>query len=157
MLTMVIGGLWHGAAWTFVVWGAIHGVALVAERRWQKHRVAVGAVDQPWTSVVRWIITFHVVCLAWIFFRAENFSQAWAMLSGLVTDWGLGHLVKPMVVFTIVAMVAAQFVPTRLVEAAQVAFSRAAPVAQGALLALGFLVIDALGPAGVAPFIYFQF
>jgi D-alanyl-lipoteichoic acid acyltransferase DltB (MBOAT superfamily) len=157
MLTMVIGGLWHGAAWTFVVWGAIHGGALVAERRWQMHRAATGAVDQPWTSVVRWFITFHVVCLGWIFFRAENFSQAWALLSGLVTDWGLGTLVKPMVLFTISAMVAVQFVPERLVEAGQVAFSRAAPVAQGALLALGFLVIDALGPVGVAPFIYFQF
>jgi alginate O-acetyltransferase complex protein AlgI len=65
--------------------------------------------------------------------------------------------VKPMLVFVIVGMLAAQFVPPRLVEAGQVAFSRTAPIVQGVTLALGFLVIDALGPTGVAPFIYFQF
>jgi D-alanyl-lipoteichoic acid acyltransferase DltB (MBOAT superfamily) len=156
-LTMVIGGLWHGAAWTFVVWGAIHGAALVAERRWARRRAASGAVDQPWAPVVRWLVTFHIVCLAWVFFRAETFSQAASMLTGLVTRWGAGTLVKPMLVFVVVAMIAAQFVPSRVVEVGQVAFSRAAPIAQGVLLALGFLVIDALGPTGVAPFIYFQF
>jgi D-alanyl-lipoteichoic acid acyltransferase DltB (MBOAT superfamily) len=156
-LTMVIGGLWHGAAWTFVVWGAIHGAALVVERRVTTRRAANGTQDQPWTPVVRWAITFHVVCLAWVFFRAETFSQAWSMLAGLLTRWGTGELVKPMLVFVVVAMLAAQFVPERLVEQGQVAFSRAAPIAQGVLLALGLLVIDALGPTGVAPFIYFQF
>ena len=74
-----------------------------------------------------WLITFHVVCIAWIFFRAETFSQAAEMLTGLVTNWGTGDLVKPMLVFVVVAMVAAQFVPPRVVEAGQVAFSRAAP------------------------------
>ena len=154
---MVIGGLWHGAAWTFVVWGAIHGAALVIERRWTARRVAAGRVDQPWTPVVRWVVTFHVVCLAWVFFRAETLEQAASMLVGLVTRWGVGTLVKPMLVFVVVAMLAAQFVPTRFVEAGQVAFSRTAPIVQGVALALGFLVIDALGPTGVAPFIYFQF
>jgi alginate O-acetyltransferase complex protein AlgI len=156
-LTMLIGGLWHGAAWTFVVWGAIHGSALVIERRWTARRVAAGTVDGPFTPVVRWVVTFNVVCLAWVFFRAATFSQAWSMLSGLVTRWGIGTLVKPMVVFVVLAMLAAQFVPSRFVEAGQVAFSRSAPIVQGAMLALGFLVIDALGPTGVAPFIYFQF
>ena len=157
LLTMVIGGLWHGAAWTFVVWGAIHGAALVIERRWTTRRVAAGRVDQPWTPVVRWVVTFHVVCLAWVFFRSETLEQAASMLVGLVTRWGVGTLVKPMLVFVVVAMLAAQFVPTRFVEAGEVAFSRTAPIVQGVALALGFLVIDALGPTGVAPFIYFQF
>jgi alginate O-acetyltransferase complex protein AlgI len=156
-LTMVIGGLWHGAAWTFVVWGAIHGAALVVERRLALRRAATGAQDQPWTPVVRWLVTFHVVCLAWVFFRAQTFSQAWDMLAGLLTRWGTGELVKPMLVFVVLAMLAAQFVPPRIVEQGQVAFSRAAPIAQGVLLGLGLLVIDALGPTGVAPFIYFQF
>ena len=157
LLTMVIGGLWHGAAWTFVVWGAIHGAALVIERRWTMRRVAAGRVDQPWTPVVRWVVTFQVVCLAWVFFRSETLEQAMSMLVGLVTRWGVGTLVKPMLVFVVVAMLAAQFVPTRFVEAGEVAFSRTAPIVQGVALALGFLVIDALGPTGVAPFIYFQF
>ncbi len=156
-LTMVIGGLWHGAAWTFVVWGAVHGAALVLERRWQLRREASGAEPGPLSPVLRWVVTFHVVCLAWIFFRAESFSVAGELLWRLLTAWGVGELVTPLVVLVIAAMVAAQFVPVQAVERAQVAFSRMAPVAQGAILAVGFLAIDSLGPVGVAPFIYFQF
>ena len=157
LLTMVIGGLWHGAAWTFVVWGAIHGLALVAEREWDQRRLAQGVEPGPLSPLLRWAVTFHVVCLAWVFFRAESFAKAGEMLWRLGTAWGAGTLVRPMLVFVIVAMVAAQFVPSGLVERGQVVFSRAAPVAQGVALALGLLVIDALGPTGVAPFIYFQF
>ncbi len=156
-LTMVIGGLWHGAAWTFVVWGAIHGAALVLERRWQLRRDESGVEPGPLSPVLRWVVTFHVVCLAWVFFRAESFSVAGEMLWRLVTAWGVGELVTPLVVLVVVAMVAAQFVPVQAVERAQIAFSHMAPVAQGAVLAVGFLAIDSLGPVGVAPFIYFQF
>ncbi len=157
LLTMVIGGLWHGAAWTFVVWGAIHGLALVGEREWDQRRRARGAVPRWWSPIARWAVTFHVVCLAWIFFRAESFGKAGELLWRLLTAWGTGTLVKPMLVFVVVAMVAAQFVPIDVVSRAQAVFSRAAPAVQGVCLALGLLVIDALGPTGVAPFIYFQF
>jgi len=106
LLTMVIGGLWHGAAWTFVVWGAIHGLALVAEREWDQRRRAQGVEPGPWSPLVRWAVTFHVVCLAWVFFRAESFAKAGEMLWRLGTAWGVGTLVRPMLVFVIVAMVA---------------------------------------------------
>ena len=79
------------------------------------------------------------------------------MLTRLVTAWGVGTLVTPMLVFVVVAMIAAQFVPTGVVERAQVVFSKASVAVQGIGLAFGLLVIDALGPVGVAPFIYFQF
>lgn len=157
LLTMVIGGLWHGAAWTFIVWGAIHGVALIAERRWNLYQKARNVEPKSYSPVLRWLVTFHVVCFAWVFFRAESFGKAGEILTGLLTRWGTGTLVKPMLIFVIVAMIASQFVPTHSVDKAQVVFSRAAPAVQGIALALGFLVIDALGPVGVAPFIYFQF
>ncbi len=159
-LTMVIGGLWHGAAWTFVAWGAIHGGALVLERMWYDRRAARGvhvAEPGPMGLAFRWFITFHIVCLGWVFFRAESFTKAGEVLTRLVTAWGVGTLVKPMVVFVIVAMIAAQFVPSDIPNRAQDLFSRASPVLQGVGLALGLLIIDALGPVGVAPFIYFQF
>lgn len=157
MLTMVIGGLWHGAAWTFVVWGAIHGTALVLERRWDQRRRAEATVAGPGSAVVRWAVTFHVVCLAWVFFRAESFEKAGDLLWRLVTAWGVGTLVKPMLVFVVVVMVVAQFVPAAVVDRGQVLFSKTSPVVQGVCLAVAFLIIDALGPTGVAPFIYFQF
>ncbi len=80
MLTMLLGGLWHGAAWTFVVWGAIHGLALVLQREWRRllpePRAAGAAI---WTLAGRLVgtaATFYFVCLAWIFFRAQSFGDA---------------------------------------------------------------------------------
>src|SRR5213078_701378 len=82
MLTMLLGGLWHGAAWTFVVWGGIHGVGLSIERAtgWRPHTRA-----QIWLGR---LITFHVVCLAWIFFRADSFGRAWDVIVRLFSAWG---------------------------------------------------------------------
>ncbi len=157
-LTMVIGGLWHGAAWTFVAWGAIHGSALIIERGWDARRAArTNAAPGRRSAVLRWFVTFHVVCLGWVFFRAESFTKAGDLLWDLVTVWGVGTLVKPMLVFVVASMIAAQFVPADAADRAQALFARAGPALQGTFLAVGLLVIDALGPVGVAPFIYFQF
>jgi alginate O-acetyltransferase complex protein AlgI len=160
-LTMVIGGLWHGAAWTFVAWGAVHGGALIVERRWNARRAAqaaeAGDAAARRSPVLRWFVTFHVVCLGWVFFRAESFTKAGELLQGLITHWGVGTLVKPMLVFVVVGMIVAQFVPSSAPDRLQALFARAAPALQGTSLAVGLLVIDALGPVGVAPFIYFQF
>jgi D-alanyl-lipoteichoic acid acyltransferase DltB (MBOAT superfamily) len=156
-LTMLIGGLWHGAAWTFVVWGALHGAALAGERRVLAARTAAGKLPGRWSPVIRWAITFHIVCLGWVFFRAESFDAAFTLLWRLVTAPGLGGAVTPMLVAVIVVMIASQFVPTDWVDRAQVVFSRTAPAVQALVLAVGLLLIDALGPEGVPPFIYFQF
>ncbi len=85
MLTMLLGGLWHGANWTFVVWGGIHGVGLAIERFFSGQR---DVSDSP-SFVGRWarrIFIFHLVCLAWIFFRIPTFHGAWEQLAGL-TRW----------------------------------------------------------------------
>jgi len=152
--TMVLGGLWHGAAFTFVAWGAIHGFGLVIEREIrERFPTALG----PLTKVLQWIITFHVVCIAWIFFRAETFGTAWEMLWRMLTAWGPSPLISPLLLAVIAASILAQFLPVRVSEWTQQTFSRLAPAVQAATLALGLVMIDALGPEGVAPFIYFQF
>lgn len=156
-LTMFIGGFWHGAAWTFLIWGAIHGLALAVERRVLDAREAAGKVPGPWSPVIRWLVTFHIVCLAWIFFRAESLGSAGTILWRLLTAPGIGSAVSPMIVFVIALMIASQFVPPDWVNAAQAAFSRAVPAVQALGLAVALLLIDALGPEGVPPFIYFQF
>jgi alginate O-acetyltransferase complex protein AlgI len=87
MLTMLIGGLWHGASWTFVAWGGLHGAYLIGERllgRWLP--------GGPWraTAAARFAaaaVTFVLVCVAWVFFRATSFGQAFAILEGML---GLG-------------------------------------------------------------------
>ncbi len=156
-LTMVIGGFWHGAAWTFLIWGAIHGLALAVERRVLDAREAAGKVPGRWSPVIRWLVTFHVVCLAWIFFRAESLGAAFTILWRLVAAPGIGDAVTPMVLFVIALSIGSQFVPHDAVNRVQAVFSRSAPLVQAVALAAGFLFIDALGPEGVAPFIYFQF
>jgi D-alanyl-lipoteichoic acid acyltransferase DltB (MBOAT superfamily) len=148
MLTMLLGGLWHGAAWTFVVWGGIHGVGLAVERRYGTVRAI------PW---VQRVVTFHIVCVAWVFFRAESFTNARDVLWRLVDGWGGDLAVNRVVVLTIVAALAVQFVPRDAGRRVLVGFSRLAPAAQAAALACSLLVIDVLGPQGVAPFIYFRF
>jgi len=156
LITMLLGGLWHGAAWTFVFWGGIHGAWLAAERALSARRPA-DAPTSRLREVGRWFVTFHVVCLAWIFFRAESLGAAGSMLLRLMTAWGPATIVTPALVLLIAAAIAVQFVPRGVGARLQAVFSRLAPVPQGAVLALALFAIDALGPEGVAPFIYFQF
>jgi D-alanyl-lipoteichoic acid acyltransferase DltB (MBOAT superfamily) len=75
MLTMLLGGLWHGASWNFVVWGAIHGAILVAHRRFGRPALPEDA-PYGWRDALKSLVLFQVVCLAWVFFRAETFSGA---------------------------------------------------------------------------------
>lgn len=83
MLTMLLGGLWHGAAWTFVAWGGLHGGYLVAERSLKSHFGHLSIWQQ---TSVRWLLsllTFGLICISWVFFRAQSFSQAWEILSAM--------------------------------------------------------------------------
>lgn len=85
MVTMLLGGLWHGAAWTFVVWGGLHGALLVAQR-WTGRLLP--AAGRAWAGHALALLTFLVVCLTWVPFRARSFESMRAMLGALV---GLGH------------------------------------------------------------------
>jgi D-alanyl-lipoteichoic acid acyltransferase DltB (MBOAT superfamily) len=92
MLTMLIGGLWHGAAWTFVAWGALHGIYLIINHAWLR---VGGALRLPLrgTAAARgaaWLITFLAVAVAWVFFRSESFAAAVTMLRGMAGRGGLG-------------------------------------------------------------------
>jgi hypothetical protein len=156
---MLLGGLWHGAGWTFVVWGLIHGVGLCVERLWREHSGAkpeetFTRLDFYW----RRLATFHVVCFAWIFFRAETFEVAWQMITGLFTRWGeASPLVTGPVLLAIAVGIGSQYLPPRVPRAILAGFSRLNLVAQAAALAVALMVTQALGPPDVAPFIYFQF
>lgn len=85
MATMLLGGLWHGANWTFVVWGALHGAGLSLGRLGSRATNAVESERSWWRSWAFRIATFHLVCLTWIFFRAASVGDALAFLSGIAT------------------------------------------------------------------------
>ena len=152
MLTMLLGGLWHGAAWTFLVWGGIHGAALSAER-WGRERFE-GFRPPAWAA---WLITFHVVCVAWVFFRAPDLGTAFDVLGGLGLS-GPAPLVTLPLVLLVVTAVAIQALPPGWWRTAEGWFV-ARPVAlQGALVGALIVAADAaVGQQGVAPFIYYRF
>jgi alginate O-acetyltransferase complex protein AlgI len=161
MLVMLLGGLWHGAGWTFVIWGGLHGVGLAAEHWWTERRGARGfeaPAPRGWALAWRRLATFHFVCLGWVFFRAESLGDAFSVLGRIATGWTQApELVSGAVALAIAVGIGAQYVPGEAFGRLMAAFSRRSPVLQGAFLALALTVIGALGPAGVAPFIYFRF
>ena len=73
---MVLGGLWHGAAWTFVIWGLLHGLAMVVFRAWNR-------IGTPLPREVGWALTFAFVMVTWVFFRATSLDAALAMLQAM--------------------------------------------------------------------------
>jgi alginate O-acetyltransferase complex protein AlgI len=149
MLTMLLGGLWHGAGWNFVVWGGLHGLALIVQRETERRGLRLPA----WLG---WALTFWWVCLAWIFFRSPTLAQAWIAVRSFVLfdgpgalDWGFAPLA------TLAALAVAHWIgSTHAVARASERMPRwAYAVALGlvAPLALAFM------NGAVQPFIYFQF
>lgn len=93
MITMLIGGLWHGAGWTFVIWGGLHGFYLSVNHGWQSLRKKFGHNLQQSTPLGRLcsrIITFILVMISWVFFRAENLAAAANIISGMFCQSGMG-------------------------------------------------------------------
>jgi alginate O-acetyltransferase complex protein AlgI len=85
VLTMLLGGLWHGANWTFVAWGGLHGVALAVNHVWEEHNLRL-------PRVAAWVITLLFVMLTWVLFRSPDFTTAGSLLTSLVGGSGLGAL-----------------------------------------------------------------
>jgi alginate O-acetyltransferase complex protein AlgI len=152
MITMLLGGLWHGAAWTFVAWGALHGGVQVIERL---GRAALGE-RKVIPTVIGVLITFHIVCLGWILFRAETFDLAMAMLQGLGRMGPLA-LTTPFMLGMIVIGLGMHWLPPRAVEGLALRLKSAPSLTIGILIGAAFLLVEAMRPDGVAPFIYFQF
>jgi len=152
MITMLLGGLWHGASFTFVIWGGIHGGALSVERWAREHYPRFRM--PTWAA---WFVTFNVVCVAWVFFRAPNLDIAFQVLGGLGLS-GPSPLVTLPMVFLVLAAIGVQALPSGWWRQGE-AWIVARPVAaQGVAFGLVILIADAaVGQQGVAPFIYFQF
>ena len=90
---MLLGGLWHGANWTFVVWGGLHGLYLWVERffRERRGREVDAQISNTWVGVLYALLTFMLVNITWVFFRSGTFAKAWQMLLsmfGLAADGG---------------------------------------------------------------------
>jgi D-alanyl-lipoteichoic acid acyltransferase DltB (MBOAT superfamily) len=149
MITMVLGGLWHGAAWGFVLWGTLHGLGLVVERFLR------GRIHAP--AWLRWALVFNLVVFGWILFRAENLDLAGTFISRLVVP-GEATLWAPVTLAVVVAVFAFQLLPPDPLERLRLRVAHLPDYALGFGLAAVVALVGATVPSqGVPPFIYFQF
>jgi alginate O-acetyltransferase complex protein AlgI len=149
MITMILGGLWHGAAWTFVLWGAFHGVCLCLEHAFG------GRFRLP--GWFRWLVTFNLVVFAWILFRSPTVQTFWQVLKRFAS-WGAPTLWTAPVLVAIAVAIGLQLLPKRDTEAWEVRLGKLSPLLLGAALGVLILLVAATVPSqGVPPFIYFRF
>jgi alginate O-acetyltransferase complex protein AlgI len=152
MITMLLGGLWHGASWNFVIWGALHGVALAGTRMWQRS----GRKFQL-PTILAVFLTFNYVCFAWIFFRAPSFAHAGLMLSRIARlSHGIENISAKVVVMLLVAMTL-HFVPRDWENRLRDRFVLTPSLVQGILLAAAAYGVHLAAGAKAEPFVYGQF
>jgi alginate O-acetyltransferase complex protein AlgI len=157
MITMLLGGIWHGANWTFLIWGAMHGLALTVDHRWQRSKTFATLSGNGFYQAIAWIVTFHFVCFTWIFFRSASLDDSLQFLAGVWTDNGAGITAPWIVAPLLLAGAVTHLMPEATRRIAGAAFDRQGMPAQ---IALGFgalYVVLIMAPAASAPFIYFRF
>lgn len=156
MITMLLGGLWHGAAMTFVVWGAMHGAALVITRLVQRLHLfhfVPPSIKRP----LGICLTFHLVCAAWVFFRSDSVGTALHLFRSIAAgDMGHANIPLPIVAVLAVAL-STHWMPRTWTHWAIRWFHAVPAPLQGATLVGAIVLIAQLANTDVAPFIYFQF
>jgi alginate O-acetyltransferase complex protein AlgI len=158
-LTMLLGGLWHGASLTFVLWGALHGAALAIDKLFQK---VFKPGDNWFIKLLGWVITFHFVCFCWIFFRAGTFEIATQVIHQIT------HNLRPDLLPQVVASFRAVFalvalgyllhaIPDGFTFQLEGVMGRRSVVTQAVVVTVVIWLVIQVKSAEIQPFIYFQF
>jgi alginate O-acetyltransferase complex protein AlgI len=156
LITMGLGGLWHGASLNFVIWGLLHGTALVGERMFGRSETALPQTRTR--DALAWLATFHFVCLTWIFFRSPSLEATQTYFATLLWgETGWSTTMTPLVAAMLAIGALTQMVPNRWFESFEAWYDRASLPFQVALPFLMIFLIAVAAPGGVPPFIYFQF
>jgi D-alanyl-lipoteichoic acid acyltransferase DltB (MBOAT superfamily) len=152
MITMLLGGLWHGAGWHWLIWGGIHGLALSLERLFRGRTPA--SPGKGWWAL-RWVITFHIVCLSWVFFRSRGLQETWVAL-GRILRWAPGVYFNgffPLIILALILLMDLAGVRNRWVEG----FSRSTPKVRWVVYASAVVLALTFQRVSNPEFIYFQF
>lgn len=158
--TMLIGGLWHGAAWKFVFWGAMHGAGL-----------AVHKASKPWldrlgsscpVKALSWLVTMTVVALLWVFFRADSWTDSWLIIKNAFTDFSLDYALpfasaRMLWLIMMLVIIVAHALPTNFWGKAAAAFVKSPWIIKLLIFIVVVQLVIELRGEDVAPFIYFQF
>jgi D-alanyl-lipoteichoic acid acyltransferase DltB (MBOAT superfamily) len=164
MITMLLGGLWHGASFKFIVWGGMHGLALALDKAKSElfKKLKIQASTGIFSKCVGWFFTFNLVAFCWIFFRAISFESAMAVLHQIAFNFK-GELFTKLIfgyqtVFLLMAIgYLIHFVPAQFEERVKKVITISPSFVQALLLALMIYMVYQTRSAEVQPFIYFQF
>ena len=165
LITMILGGLWHGAAVRFVLWGALHGVALALHKLWMSlvpGAKATGAEMHPVWRGLGILLTFNIVCFSWLLFRAESMQTVTLMLHQIVRNFNAPVIPQVVAGYTAVfALIAAgyalHFLPSRADTLARHTVARSPLPMQVLLVAAMIWCVMQIKSSDIQPFIYFQF
>lgn len=158
--TMVIGGLWHGAAWKFVFWGAMHGLGLAVHKASKPY---LGRIADTWfVKALGWTLTMLFVMLLWVFFRADSFGDSVNIIVHAFTDFRLDYVapfasVRWLWLVIITVIIVAHALPTAAWRKAEAWFVRVPWIVKLVLFIVVVQLVLELQGEDVAPFIYFQF
>jgi alginate O-acetyltransferase complex protein AlgI len=160
-ITMVLGGLWHGAALRFMIWGALHGAALAVHKVWlsifpKTKKESITA------TIIFTLLTFHFVCFCWIFFRADNMQTVSDMLNQMAFNFQMNGIPQVItayknIVVVIVLGYLLHYIPKQVKEYATGLFSNLSPTSIATIMVVLVFVLYQFHTAQIQPFIYFQF
>jgi len=157
LLTMLLGGLWHGANLTFVVWGALHGLLLAGTRALRELRGAPRAPPTPLARACGVLVTFHAVCFCWLFFRAKSLDDAWLVLERLATFSTFHPNLDPRLLGVLSVGLISHYVPEPWYARLLGGFAGLPALAQAAVLLVLALSVREMASLEAVPFVYFQF
>ena len=165
LLTMLLGGLWHGAAVRFILWGALHGAALALHKVWLRvvpGAKAAGAQMHGWSRVLGMLLTFHLVCFGWLMFRAESMQTVGLMLHQIFHNFHAAMIPQVISGYAeVFALIAAGYLlhllPARVDAATQRLVTYAPLVLQVLMAAAMIWCVMQIKSSDIQPFIYFQF
>lgn len=159
-LTMLIGGLWHGAAWKFIFWGAMHGVGLAVHKATAP---LTRRVPDVWpVKAVSWMVTMLFVSLLWVFFRADSWMDSWLIIKNICTNFSLDYVVpfasvRRTWLIMMGVIITAHALPTRWVTGMGNIFVKSPWMVKLAVFVVVVQCVLEFAGEDVAPFIYFQF
>jgi len=162
MITMLVGGFWHGASWKFVFWGAMHGAGLIAHKWWSNQFKTADWRKTRWWNFCAWLLTFHFVAFLWIFFRAFTFEDAFNSIWQTLTSMDFAFIepfmsARPLLISLLFLGFYTHFVQTEHKKRLQIYLYSLPFMGKLLILLATIQVAMQLQSADVQPFIYFQF
>ena len=162
MITMLLGGLWHGANIRFVIWGGIHGISLAIHKLWLSIFPTPKVKSSAWKRLLAGFITFHVVCLSWIFFRSPSIDRAWEMFNQIYNRFGAESILTMItsqlnIYGLIVAGFTLHWLPVSYKETYRGNFIKSSLVFKITATLIIIFVILQFKSSEIQPFIYFRF